>query len=268
MWLIGAALAALPGVAHSSPPVVEVETVKSDVDCSGIAAWGPWVLIECGEQFPQMRTGLQSALLESGRVQLATAKDARAAAAAPLVVSASVSGLGMETSRASGADYCIAGTRVRGTMDYRVRRGRGGPVIHGGTVTKSVEVASHAVAGSNDCSTFAPSQTDYRQLQGELALATAREIIFKVEPLKVLALSGSRVVLNYGAPFIKMGSAVDVEDEWGVPVRFRVTNAGEGRSLAQPVGDTRPVAVSARARLIENDDPAANGRRFERVELP
>lgn len=254
--------------AQKSPPLLKVESVKSAVDCSTVAAWGPWFLVDCRDQFPQMKTSLQSALLESGRVRLATQKDSAPSKGAALIVSASVSGLGMESNRASASDYCVAGTQVRGTMDYRVRNGPSGPVLYGGSVTKSAEVASHAVAGSGHCSASVPSQADYRQLQNELALAAAREIVFKLEPLKVVALAGTRAVLNYGAPFVNLGSEVDVEDELGVPVRFRVSGAGAGRSIASPVGDVRAIALGAKARLIENDDRAANARRFERVELP
>lgn len=268
--LVGMAVlqAATPLHAQGGMPSIKVEEVRTDSDCSAMASWGPWLAVECREQFPQMRTSLQSALLESNRIRLSTTRAGRESIHPSLIVTASVSGLGQSTSRSAAADYCVAGTRVRAIMDYRVRKSSGGEVVFGGNVSKSVEVASHAVAGAGGCHAYVPSQADYRQLQQELALAVARDIVFKLEPLRVSGLSGQGVVLNYGSPLLKLGMAVEISDSRGVPVRFRVSNAGQDSSIAQPTGARSPIAIDAIARLIEDDDPANNARRFERVELP
>jgi hypothetical protein len=47
-----------------------------------------------------------------------------------------------------------------------------------------------------------------------------------------------------------------------------VTSAGANSAVARPAGTFRPVSPRATAQLIEDDDPADNARRFERVELP
>ena len=62
------------GPARISVPVVKVGDVRSDQSCDVLAANWRWVLVECDQQFPKLRTALQSALLDSRKVRLSTAR--------------------------------------------------------------------------------------------------------------------------------------------------------------------------------------------------
>lgn len=267
-FLAAAAAAAATGTPEPARmPVLKVAEVRSDQTCDVFAVGWHWLLLECNQQFPKLRAALQSALLDSKRVRLSTTQGGRDVGRPDLVVSASVTGLGNSTSRASAADYCVASSRLEGRMDYRVR-GPSGVVLYGGSVVKTVEVASNAVAGPSSCGVSSVDPGSYEQLEREIALTTARAILFRIEPLRVVDSSGDGIVLNYGAPYLRMGDAIDVTGEHGVRSRFRVTSADATSAFAAPDGHHRFVPVASAANYVEQDDPANNARRFQKVDLP
>ncbi len=92
-----------------------------------------------------------------------------------------------------------------------------------------------------------------------------------VDPLKVTGMDGTGIRTNYGSPLLKQGAIVEVETDNGARrLRYRVTSANADYALAEMDGDNHPagISVGAHATLIEQDDPAANGRRYRRVSLP
>lgn len=265
--LVAAAAASAAPTAPAKPPVVKVAEVRSDRSCELVAAGWYWLLIECQKEFPKLRTALQSALLDSGKVRLSTSRGGRDSAPADFVVSASVTGLGSSVERASAADYCVASNRLEGRMDYRVR-GPSGAVLYGGSALKTVEVGSHAVAGASSCSVGAMDPASYEQLEREIALTTARAILFRIVPLRVTASDAEGITLNYGAPYLRLGDAIDVADGRGRRARFRVTSSTGTIAFAEPDGERREIAAGSTATYVEPDDPANNARRFRKVELP
>jgi hypothetical protein len=250
-----------------SVPVVKVAEVKSDKSCDLLAASWRWVLIECDQQFPKLRTALQSALLDSRKVRLSTQSNGRDVVRPDLIVSASVTGLGSSTERASGRDYCLASNKLEGRLDYRVRRASG-EVLYGGSVEKTVEVASDAVAGSSSCGVGASDPGNYEQLEREIALTAARAILFRIAPLRVMDSSEDGIALNYGAPYLRLGDAVDVDGDHGERLRFRVSSSNGSSAFATPDGHHVRVPVSAAVTYVEQDDAANNARRFQKTELP
>jgi hypothetical protein len=75
-------------------------------------------------------------------------------------------------------------------------------------------------------------------------------------------------VLSYGNPLLPLGAQVSVAGRDGRPQRYRIVDATPGSADADPVGDASPVAPGAIATIVEDDDPAANARRFRKVDLP
>lgn len=274
MSSFGLALLALTGttaqgVDAPARPNVKVAQIESGSDCSLYeSSWGTWLVIECRQQFAQLREGLQSALVESGTMNLSTMRNGKDVPAPDLVISGRVQGLGSERMGTTAADYCVAGTRVKGSLDLRVREARSNRVIHAATITRSVEVGSHVVGGAGGgCSSGQASREHYDLLQRELALSAARSLAFKLKPLRVVGSQGRTIELNYGGPFLALGTIVQVITASGMSAKYRVTSALGQQSFAAPMGLTAPVAPGAAADVIDSDDPAANGRRFEKVEI-
>jgi len=263
-----AALAGLP-LQAAAEPVIKVGPVESERECSWFESyWGWWLVQECQARFPDLRTRLQSAVGETGRLQLSTNTGGGDIPAPDFVLTAQVGGLGAESSRTSAEDYCIASTKVSASLDLRLRDVRSGRVVQAATITKALEAGSDTVAGDDRCEAGRPSRSAYLRLQRELALAAARMVSFHFDPLRVTAASGRRVDLNYGAPLLTLGTMVQTTDERGALVRFRVTGAGPRGATAEAVGSPGRIAPGVLASVIEPEDPAANSRRYERVELP
>lgn len=223
------------------------------------------------DAMPDFRDRLMSALLEGG-VRLSTTSDGRDVPAPTLIVSARVQPGGMTVGVTSGSGYCVGGTRLSATVDLRVRDAISGSVAWGGAVPASVSVGSDVVAGqrvaAGDCGSMTPASADYRRLTTTLALATARRIAFQIAPLRVVAVEGRSLLLNRGAPLVPLGAMVQVAGTSGAPVLYRVTAATPASATAMPYGTPAAIAPGAIARILENDDPAARARRFEKVDLP
>jgi hypothetical protein len=263
------ALALAPAsAAVAARPIVKVGQIESDSDCSVYESyWGYWLVLECRQQFSQLREGIQSALVETGVMNLSTTRNGVDTPRPDLIVTGRVQGLGSERSKASASDYCVATTRVKGSLELRVRDALTNRVVHAATITRSVEVGHDMVGGASDCSTGRASRGDYDLLQRDLALTAARTLAFRIKPMRVVASDGRNVTLDYGAPLLVLGTVVQVRTDSGMPAKYRVVSAMGGQSYASPMGMAAPVSAGAAADVIDGDDPAANGRRFERVEL-
>ncbi|HEX8444121.1 MAG TPA: hypothetical protein VF631_10800 [Allosphingosinicella sp.] len=250
-------------------PAVKVAEIESDRDCSVFAAfWGAWLVIECRNNFPQLRDRIQSAIAQSGKLGLSARSGGRDLPAPAYVLSGRVSALETTSSRATAVDYCVAGTNAAASLDVRVRDARSGAIVYGGTVTRTASLAHHVVAGEGGCSAGPAGRASYASLQNDLALSAARAVSFHVVPLRVTQVSGKRINLNYGAPLLAMGAIVQVPDISGAPVRYRVSGAMADSAVADAMGDVGDIRPGTRALYIESEDPAANGRRFEKVDLP
>lgn len=272
MKVIGGAItfAAFVGTlpAAHAEPVVKVAEIQTDSSCTIFESyWGLWLVEECRENFPDLKARLQSAIAESGKLALSTTSGGRDIPAPGFIVSGRISGLGMTRSKNSARDYCVGLTTVHAEFDLRVRD-TAGRVVHAATISKNVELGSNIVAGAGDCSTNTPVRVSYDTLQREIALATARSVSFKLVPLHVTELQGRRVGFNYGSPLLVLGTVVQVDSTSGYPAKYRVTSAIGETAWAEPIGPAADLQIGAHASVIESDDPAANGRRYDRVELP
>ncbi len=104
-----------------------------------------------------------------------------------------------------------------------------------------------------------------------MALAVARLVAFHVVPLRVVSSDGGQIQLNYGSPLLKLGTIVQATSPDGLTtVRYSVTSASPGSAAAQAEGDADASRITpgSVASVIEADDPAANGRRYKKVDLP
>lgn len=213
------------------------------------------------------RDRLQSTLLESGIVRLSTDSGGRDVPTPDYVVTGRVGAPDMVVSSSAAGDYCVAGTRLSASFDLHVRDARGS-VVFGGMVDASAEIGSQIVGGEGDCSSVTPAGPSMRRLGNALALAAARRIAFTLVPLRIAGVDGTEIVLNHGGALVPLGAIVQVASDGGAPTRYRITASTPASASAAPFGATEPVSVGAIARLIENDDPQANARRFHKVELP
>src|SRR5579859_3801756 len=216
--------------------------------------------------FPDLRANLQSMLLASRQIGLSSNVSGHDLPAPDLVVTGRVAGLGLTASKASGPDYCVGGTRAVASLDLRVRDAHSGAILFGGNVTKSVALSSNIVAGGARCGTMTPDDASYDRVEGALALVAARTVLFHIAPLRVTGISGRRIALNYGTPILTLGTIVQVTGAGGFPLRYQVVAATAEAAFADPDGEAGPIAPGTLAQLIEEDDPAANARRTERVE--
>ena len=266
-------MAAVAAVTAWLPPafaqtVVKVATFDSAHACASYPGWGGWMVSECENQFPELRDRVQSALLDAGTIVLSTARGGRDVPAPRLVVTGRVSTVELALARAEASDFCVGGTRAVATLDLRVREAAGGRVIFGGTVTSSVGIGSDIAAGGGGCSTATPTVMGYQRLENALALAVARRVAFAATPLRVVGAEQRRVLLNYGGMLVPLGATLQLEMANGFPVRYRVASSSRTGAVAEPIGDAGPVPLGTPALLVEDNDPAAIMRRYERVELP
>lgn len=142
-------------------------------------------------------------------------------------------------------------------------------MVGGGTLTKTIDVGSDMVAGSGSgCGTATPYDVPYDRIETSVAAALARQIAFQLAPLRVVSTDGRGIVLSYGDPLLPLGAQVSVAGRDGRPQRYGVVDATPGSADADPVGDASPVAPGAIATIVEDDDPAADARRFRKVDLP
>ena len=230
-------------------------------------SWRTWLVKDCVQNFPTMRTSLEAALASSGhfvvgaggyRVNL-TLSDVGARASA--VVNAS--GYAPEAYASQSSSLFI-------NIDVAITD-KAGRVVYGGVLTKNLPLSSASGANEFVQADAQDGKGVYTQLQHEAALAAARVVIFHIDPVKVLGHSGNQIKLDYGQPILPFGGIVRVKAANGFDdIRFRVTTSDDGSAVAEKDGDgnVNDIAPGTTATFVENDSPAANARRFKREELP
>jgi hypothetical protein len=253
-------LASWPGPAMAQTPI-SVGTIRAERDCRLFESdWGAWLILECRNNFAALRQRLQSALVESGRFTLGAGRGS-------YVVSGTITELGISAASSAGADYHLAMHRATASFDLRVADAAGRTIL-AATLAPSVEVGSSLTLAGGGATTASSAQAVYDALQRAVALAAARAVAFRIEPLQVAAVSGRRIRLNYGAPLLEPDTVIQVTDANGFPARFRVTETMQGGAVAESTGAAANVAPGAAAILLEGGGPGAGVNRFERVELP
>lgn len=247
-----------------------------EVDRKSTTVVAPWLLAQqvewrsrwvkdCYNNFENMRRSLEAALGATGRFTVGNGG---------YRVNVSIEGISGGT---PAPDIPSAGPRGYGfskasivTSYSMTITDRTGKVIYGGLSTKSVETGSRIEADGTSAETRLTGDAVYGILQNEIALSIARSIAFRVDPLKVTEVDGDRIRLNYGAPLLKLGSLVEVQGGGLSNTRYAVVSANSGQAIAEADGDfdSSDVSIGTNVNFIEEDDPAANGRRYRRNRLP
>ena len=129
-------------------------------------------------------------------------------------------------------------------MDVTLRN-RAGNIIFGGLLTKRLETGFSMQTPGLASSSVQSGKAVYTELQHQVALAVARMIAFRLEPLRVTNVNGKNIQLNYGAPLLDLGTAVQVTSNDGSIVRFNVTGAGQGSAQATYDGGGDAGSVTA-----------------------
>lgn len=291
LLLLAAGLGAVgPAPASAAVPIIRVGEIGSDKQCSlyeltsgrhreagavnayGAAyasetSWTSYLVRDCVDHFASLRLSLQAALASAGSVAVATS------GGGGYVLSGRISDVsgGGPAAPAEGVPvggFAVSTSAMTVNMDVTLRD-PAGHIVFGGLLTKALETGFSMDAGGMRSESSRSGEALYTELQHQVALATARMVVFHLEPLRVVMNAGDRVTLNYGAPLMALGQLVQVQAADGAAVRYRVISAGQGSAQASPVGDTtHPIQPGALATVIESEDPAANARRFERVDLP
>jgi hypothetical protein len=241
---------------------VRVVRVESPRSCSYFESyWGWWLVIECRNNFRELGTRIESALIETGMFR--SSPDG----ASDLRISVLVNELGLSSANSSDDDSSHAERRAAGMMDIRARDG-GGNDIYSGTVTASVEIASSSYVSGDSSSSGMSPRLIYDRVQRELALAAARAISFRLVPARVISATGETIQINYGAPLLRSGSLVLVQSERSAPARYRVRSVFGSTATAERERGSEVAKPGALVSVVEADDPAQNGRRYQRVDLP
>lgn len=231
--------------------------------------WRTWLVRDCIDNFASLRTSLEAALAASGKFIVKPSGGAYTVSARISDVSGGDGGEPAIPPVGDGG-FSVSSSRMFVNMDVTVKDAAG-RTIHGGLFTKSLETGAAAEVGDFRTSSSRSGQALYGQLQHEVALAAARSVAFRLAPMRVVGGGGRQIRLNYGAPLLSLGAVVAVTSPDGASTaRYLVSVAGQGSATADADGDGAFAAIApgATAVLIEPDDPAANGRRLRRVDLP
>ena len=245
-----------------SQPTISVGAITSQRDCRLYETfWGGWLILECRNNFAALRARLQSALAESGRFRLATG-------GGRYVLTGAITELGVQSGSAGGRDYQVNTSRAVASFDYRLRDTTTGALVRAGTITESVDAAFSMSATGYAGGDAASPRAIYASLQRAVAIATARDAAQQVDPLRVTAVSGRQIRVNYGAPLLSVDDSIQVTNAMGFPVRYRVTQVMPDGAIADAAGDAGGVAVGASASLAAGGGPASGMNRYARVDLP
>lgn len=228
--------------------------------------WIDYLVRDCVDHFASLRTSIQAALASSGKLAVSGTRQSNYIVTGRI---SEVSGGGPADPAQPNKGFSISSSRMFVNMDVTVRT-PGGRIIYGGLLTKTLETGFNMETPGLSSTSRKSGQALYTELQHEVALAVARMVAFKLNPLRVTGVSGKRITLNYGTPLVPLGAVVQVNAPDQSIVRYDVTASGPQFAQADYSGGAYvPEVVQGNlATLIDSDDPAANGRRFEKVDLP
>lgn len=276
---LGAAVA-ITGCALSHAPalgaIITVGTFTSERSCSvyaltsgrsasvetayvavAVSSFKTELVRSCTQNFPAMRSTVAAAIASSGKFT----------GGQRLVLSGRLTDAGVHSSSVATGGVSMASDSAVVSIEYQLRDATG-KAVYGGLITKSLPVSTTVSTDAAESSDSQSGRSLFSQLQREAALAVARSASFKVEPLRVTGNDGRHIRLNYGEPFVGLGATVNAESRGGMgSVRLDVTSATSDSALAESEAGASlaDIAPGSRATYIEGD---ANGRRYERVDLP
>ncbi|MEG3123838.1 caspase family protein [Sphingomonas sp. GB1N7] len=242
------------------------ETYANPLEYASRTNWVSWFYKDCVSRFEGIRTAIQAALASSGKIVVGPGG---------VTVNGRLSNVVQDNIDAQGGygqqgSYSISSQGMLVTFDLNIKDSAG-RIVFGIPLSKRLETGSLEQTGAVDAQSGQSGEGIYAVLQQSIALAAARRIAFHYAPLEVVSVKDRKIQLNYGAPLLNIGSLVNVSSPDGnSAIRYRIISVGDGHALAEKYsdGDERSIVPGNRATAIEDDDPAANQSRFDRVELP
>jgi hypothetical protein len=235
---------------------------------ASFSSWRTWLVKDCVSDFPTLKTSLQAALAASGKLAVK-------GSGGKYVLSGAISQIGgmddPATQTISTGSYSVASQGIFVTMDVTLKDASG-RIVYGGLLTKHLETGSNIQTPGMETGSYQPNgEATYTQLQNQIALAVARLAAFHIVPLQVTGNDGGQIRLNYGSPLLTLGTIVHATSpDGGATVRYNVVSADAGGATAEKDGDgdAARIVPGSTATVIEADDPAANERKYKRVDLP
>lgn len=232
------------------------------------SSWRTWLVRDCVDNFRSIRLSLEAALAGSGRLSVrpaggfvVTGRISEVSEGGPAPATPDPRGVG---------DFSVASSYMVVNMDLTVRDATG-RIVFGGLLTKKLETGSDIKVDGFRAQSSQDGAALYTQLQHEVALAAARMISLRLAPMHVVSGDGREIQLDYGAPLLALGTMLHVTSPDGATtIRYNVTSARQGTATAEidGGGDASEIGPGSTAIIIEPEDPAANARRFKRVDLP
>ena len=230
------------------------------------SAWRSWWVKDCVAQFATMRSTLEAALASSGKLRVGGG----GGYSVFLNITDVAGGDAPAPDAPDGKEYAVARSYMVVSMDVSVRD-RAGRSVFGGLLTKKLETGYDVKVDGFEARGNESGQAAYGRMQNELALAAARLVAFHFAPIEVTGADGREVQLNYGAPLLKLGSLVSISSpDRRATMLYRVISAANGFATAEldGGGDYSRIVPGSTGTFVEADDPAANARRYKKVDLP
>lgn len=222
--------------------------------------WSSYVYKDCQTNFQTLRNYVEAALASTGRL---TSGDGG------YTLDITISDIG-QTAPARGAP-------VRGENSYRTSWGKAvatlaftlrdasGRSVDGGVIKKTVEMSRTLDTQDFRMRTSEPGASVYDLMQNEAAMNLAREVVFAIDPMRVIAVEGDLIEVNYGGPILELGDRLDVKKTRGIgSLRYRVISASDRDAVAEIDGnnDTSDIEPGNMVTFVEDDSKAANARRL------
>jgi hypothetical protein len=289
LLFVGAAIAA---PANAGVPTVRIGKIDSEKECTlyqmtsgrhreagavdtyGAAyasetSWTSYLVRDCVDNFASLRTSLQAALASSGKLAVVSGASGGGYVVSGRISDVSGGGPAAPAQSTPNGGFSVSSSNMFVNMDVTLRDASG-RIVYGGLLTKKLETGFSMETQGLSSSSSQSGQAVYTELQHQVALAVARIVAFKIEPMRVTSANGHHIQLDYGAPLLQLGTMIQVTAPNGTIVRYTVTGAGQGSAEADYYGggDASNVVSGSVAGVIESDDPVANARRFEKVDLP
>jgi len=222
--------------------------------------WGTELRRECVQNFPQMRSTIASALASAGPVY----------SDGSYTLTGRITDVGYDAQTVDTKGSSIVDQYMVVSVEFQVRS-KTGKVVYGGALTKRLNILTGTETAEVSYARAQSGRTTFSQIQQQIGFAVARAVIFHFNPLRVVDNDGKSIALNFGAPLVPLGSAVIVATASSLQGRrLTVTSSMSGRAVATSDANIplRDVPIGSPVTFAESDDPAANSRVYERVELP
>ena len=222
--------------------------------------WHSWVYKDCVTNFQNLRNTVDAALASTGRLTTG---------GGGYTLDITISDIGQtppaNTRPVRGENsYRTSWGTATATVSYTLRD-PSGRNVDGGVLTKKVEMSRTLNTDNLQVRTSEPGASVYDLMQNEVALNIARDVAFAIDPMRVIAVEGDLIEINYGRPLLSLGDRLDVKKTRGIgSLRYRVISAGENDAVAEIDGnnDTSDIEPGNEVTFIEGDSDAANARRI------